>query len=272
MINSQYVYPLLSKFDQTLPITVFTAGAETFTESDNITVFRPNGIPHHQFLFTSQGSASFTFDGKDITGGPGSFVYHAPYSAQQYTAISYPWVSHWVTFSLSNPAILTLKNGVYSFSDITQFTDIISQILKLENNFLYGEKSSVLMYGLILRLKRAMFDSTNDDVFLFLKPVTDYMHEHFSEDIALDVLADMLGITPGYFCKIFKDAYHVRPFEYIQQLRIQQAKTMLTLRPDMPVAEIGRLCGYKSTSYFIKNFKILEGKTPLEFRKLYGAQ
>lgn len=134
MVNSKYIFPLLSEFDQMLPFTIFTAGRETFTHS--IHTYRPNGIPHHQLLFTVQGSASFSFDGKDIMGEPGSLAYHSPYSKHKYKSCSVPWVSYWVTFSLNDPSLLTLKNGIYNFDDISQFTDIISQILKLKNNLL----------------------------------------------------------------------------------------------------------------------------------------
>lgn len=269
MISNNYVFPIISDYDQTLPLCVFTAGWETIYATENIHTNRPNGIPHHQFLFTAKGSASSLFDKKEVIAGPGSFMYHSPYTPQIYSSISDPWVCYWITFSSNDLALFTLKNGIYNLKDISQFIDIISQIITLKNDYLYGEKSSVLLYQLILRLKRIMVEEASGENSRFLKPIVSYIHENFFKELTLDTLAGMLGITPGYFCKIFKDTYHIRPFEYIQKLRIQHSKTLLVSCPDMPVAEIGLRSGYQSTSYFIKQFKIQEGVTPLEFRKQY---
>lgn len=269
MNSNNYVFPIISEYDQTLPLCVFTAGWETIYTTDNINTFRPNGIPHHQFLFTAKGTASCLFDNKEILARPGSFMYHSPYTPQIYSSISDPWICYWITFSSNAPALFTLKNGIYNLRDVSPFIDIISQIMTLKNNFLYSEKSSALLYQLILQLKRIMSESVSNDNFQVLKPIISYLNENFSKVIELDTLADILGITPGYFCKIFKDAYHIRPFEYIQKLRIQHSKTLLVSYPDMPISEISMQSGYQSTSYFIKQFKIQEGITPLEFRKQY---
>lgn len=269
MVSNNYVFPIISEYDQTLPLCVFTAGWETLYATENINTFRPNGIPHHQFLFTAEGSAECIFEKNKVIAGPGSFMYHSPYTPQIYQTISNPWICYWITFTSNSPALFTLKNGVHNIGDVSVFIDIISQIITLKNNFLYGEKSSALLYQLILKLKRIMSETTPNDNYQTLKPIVTYLNENFRNEITLETLSDILGITPGYFCKIFKDAYHIRPFEYIQKLRIQHSKTLLVSFPDMPISEISMQSGYQSTSYFIKQFKLLEGVTPLEFRKQY---
>ena len=170
-----------------------------------------------------------------------------------------------------NFSLFELKNGVYDFNDVSPFTDLIEDIFSLKNTFGFGEKASVLLYKMILMLKRYLAKSPTvilrNDINVILRPSLDYINEHFTEDIPLSTLASLAGITPGYYCKIFKDYYHIRPLEYVQQLRIQYAKTLLVVQRDLSVSDISEKIGYQSPSYFIKQFKRFENITPKEFRK-----
>ena len=272
MINNKYIFPIISSEDKQLPIYVVTVGVDIFAENDLVTI-RPKGIPDHQFIFTTSGKAQFFFGDSKRYAEPGSFIYHAPNTPHYYEAVSKePWVSHWITFSMQhNFSLFELKNGVYDFNDVSPFTDLIEDIISLKNNFGFGEKASVLLYKMILMLKRYLAKSSTvimrNDIDSILRPSLDYINEHFTEDIPLSTLASLAGITPGYYCKIFKDYYHIRPLEYVRQLRIQYAKTLLVVQRDLSVSDIGEKIGYQNPSYFIKQFKKFENITPKEFRK-----
>jgi YesN/AraC family two-component response regulator len=88
---------------------------------------------------------------------------------------------------------------------------------------------------------------------------------HFSEDISLEILADITDITPQHLCKIFKKCLYMRPFEYIAKKRIQEAKKLLIDR-SMSIKAIGEAVGYKDSSYFCAIFKKHELISPAEFR------
>ena len=271
MINNKYIFPIISSEDKQLPIYVVTVGVDIFAENDLVTI-RPKGIPDHQFIFTTSGKAQFFFGDSKRYAEPGSFIYHAPNTPHYYEAVSNePWVSYWITFSMQhNFSLFELKNGVYDFNDVSPFTDLIDEIISLKNNFGFGENASVLLYKMILMLKRYLAKSSTimrNDINAILRPSLDYINEHVREDIPLSTLASLAGITPGYYCKIFKDYYHIRPLEYVRQLRIQYAKTLLVVQRDLSVSDIGEKIGYQNPSYFIKQFKKFENITPKEFRK-----
>jgi len=72
---------------------------------------------------------------------------------------------------------------------------------------------------------------------------------------------------------MFKDAYNIRPFEYLTFLRLQKAKELLIKYPDMTISNISTSVGYNSPSYFLLIFKKSENMTPGDFRaiNLYGS-
>ena len=68
-------------------------------------------------------------------------------------------------------------------------------------------------------------------------------------------------------CRLFKDCYRMRPFEYLAKVRIGQAKIMLA-QEKYTVNEIAQIVGYNDCSYFCSVFKKHEGISPAEFRAL----
>jgi YesN/AraC family two-component response regulator len=98
-----------------------------------------------------------------------------------------------------------------------------------------------------------------------LLPLLDYIDEHITEQMTLQDLAGVLNITPQHLCRTFKEAFSMRPFEYITRRRIQISKRYLADR-NMKIAAVGQMVGIPDVSYYCYNFKRLEGITPNEFR------
>ena len=66
--------------------------------------------------------------------------------------------------------------------------------------------------------------------------------------------------------RIFKRDLHVTPMEYIQSVRLQEARRLLA-RTQKPITEIIHACGFGSSSYFGKIFRDTIGCTPSEYRQ-----
>lgn len=93
------------------------------------------------------------------------------------------------------------------------------------------------------------------------------MQERACEPFDLQEWADRAGVSPFYFCKLFRKITQSSPMEFIGLCRIRQAKTLLIEHRQRPLADIAAACGYPSVSYFIQRFKRQEGLTPREFRR-----
>ncbi len=97
-----------------------------------------------------------------------------------------------------------------------------------------------------------------------LKPVLEYIEAHFSEEIKLSLLAEMVGMNTNYFCRFFQSLTQQTPMSYVNGYRIEQAANML-LATNLSVTEVAFRCGFNDAGYFIKAFKRIKGCTPGQF-------
>lgn len=103
-----------------------------------------------------------------------------------------------------------------------------------------------------------------------LKPVLEYIENHFSTQLSLAELAAVVDMNPRYFCRFFSSITQQTPMNYVNYYRIEQASNML-VSSELSVTEIGMECGFCDTSHFVKIFKKYKGITPKQFRVRYGA-
>lgn len=78
------------------------------------------------------------------------------------------------------------------------------------------------------------------------------------------------GLTERTFIRRFRQATGMTPLDYIQALRLEEAKQMLETS-DLPLEAIANEVGYEETSFFGKLFRRRVGLTPAQYRLRFGA-
>ncbi|MBD2868545.1 helix-turn-helix transcriptional regulator [Paenibacillus arenilitoris] len=74
-------------------------------------------------------------------------------------------------------------------------------------------------------------------------------------------LADMVGLTPGYLAKLFKQYAGLSMKEYMTKVRLERAKHLL-VETSMNVSQVSEALGYSSVFLFSKQFKKYFGLPP----------
>lgn len=97
--------------------------------------------------------------------------------------------------------------------------------------------------------------------------VKHYINHNYSDPITLDTLAKIGNINKYYLSHTFKEDIGISPIEYLNQVRIKEAKTLLETT-DFTIAEIARFNGFSSQSFFTQVFKREVDQTPTEYRKM----
>lgn len=92
-----------------------------------------------------------------------------------------------------------------------------------------------------------------------------YMDLHYMDDIGVDTMARRYQVSPNYFNKMFKQAYHISCKEYLINVRVGHAMEYLG-NPALTIREAGIMVGYEDSNYFARIFKKKAGMTPLEYR------
>jgi len=92
-----------------------------------------------------------------------------------------------------------------------------------------------------------------------------YIRNHYQEKIYLSDFEKIVHMSRNYFVRVFKECTSLSPYEYILHYRVDKAKELLRTS-DYSVSQISFKVGFESESNFIKYFKKITGKTPLQFR------
>ena len=94
--------------------------------------------------------------------------------------------------------------------------------------------------------------------------VKHYIMEHYKEDIDRNNVAAVAYITPNYLSKRFRAEMGMSLREYINHLRIEEAKRLL-LSTNATISEVASAVGYDNISYFSTVFKKICGMSPVEW-------
>ena len=95
----------------------------------------------------------------------------------------------------------------------------------------------------------------------------EYIEQHLADQIPLATLAQLVRLSPHYFCRAFKQSFGVAPHRYHISRRMERAKELLA-DPALSVTEIGATLGFSETSSFSGAFRKATGLTPTRFRSL----
>lgn len=98
------------------------------------------------------------------------------------------------------------------------------------------------------------------------RTVAAYIEEHLAEHIPLAALAQLVRLSPYYFCRAFKQSFGRPPHRYHNDRRIELAKALLA-KPASSVTDIGLAVGFSETSSFTSAFRKATGLTPTAYRR-----
>lgn len=98
-----------------------------------------------------------------------------------------------------------------------------------------------------------------------------YMHYHFREQMTLEDVAKQAQFAPNYFSQCFRQITGTTFQLYLQNLRLQFAKSLLKI-PDLSITEVCHTSGFQSVPHFNRVFKHKEHVSPREYRKLVNSR
>ena len=98
--------------------------------------------------------------------------------------------------------------------------------------------------------------------------VKNYIDEHYKDEINLEQLADLVGMTSTSFSRYFKQRTGKNFLEYIIDIRLGHAARMLIDTTDS-ISEICWRTGFNTLTNFNRLFRKRKGCNPTEFREKY---
>lgn len=156
--------------------------------------------------------------------------------------------------------------------DVDNIYTCIRNILEETHSGLPGSETICQAYMeiLVTRLMRSTDFALNRDPMPSSNNqcavVRRYIDAHFKDSLTLDQLAEIANVNKFYLAHSFKEEFGVSPITYQLNCRIEESCYLLQ-RTDMSLAEIARVLGFSSSSYFSQIFRKHMNTTPTEYRK-----
>ncbi|MBQ8350563.1 MAG: helix-turn-helix transcriptional regulator [Clostridia bacterium] len=141
----------------------------------------------------------------------------------------------------------------------------------LKEIFLYRHQRARAMSVLYDMLASLSAEAQREEGETLLAPAMRYLEEHIADpDLQNGVLSDQAHISEVYFRRLFKEAYHTTPRQYILDLRMKRAKELLA-GGVTSVSRVAELCGFSGVYHFCRVFRAATGQTPTEYRRRVGG-
>lgn len=103
--------------------------------------------------------------------------------------------------------------------------------------------------------------SLKEDSQMLIQRTKEYIDEHSNENLTVELLAGMAGLSPKYYVDLFKRRYGMSTTDYISGLRINRAKQFMA-STDLRLRDIAHQVGYQDEFYFSRKFKKIVGVSP----------
>ena len=98
----------------------------------------------------------------------------------------------------------------------------------------------------------------------------DYIEANVANKLDLAVLSRQAGISQFHFSALFSKAIGTTTRRYVQDFRMQIARTMLA-STEKTVLDIALSTGYRSAAHFGAMFRQQFGQTPTEYRATHSG-
>lgn len=156
---------------------------------------------------------------------------------------------------------VAIESGTPYNKAISMSDEFVTKVGVLDNiNGIYElMKSSLIAFTRAVAVTR---------ITAYSKPVRlamEYIENHYSEKITLEVLAEKVNLSSSYLSSIIKKETGMSLAENINKIRIEESKKIL-LKSNVNVTELAAMVGYNYSNHFARLFKQFTGMTPLKFK------
>jgi Transcriptional regulator containing an amidase domain and an AraC-type DNA-binding HTH domain len=131
------------------------------------------------------------------------------------------------------------------------------------------KKSAALrLSSLLYQLEAGPAGPRTEGNSLHVKKALRFMEAERERTLTLSEISDQVGLNPSYFSRLFKAETGKSPLEYFNNLRMEEARSLLATT-SLSVREIALRLGFCSEFHFSRMFKASSGFSPSLYRRNY---
>ncbi|NOW05071.1 AraC family ligand binding domain-containing protein [Clostridium beijerinckii] len=140
-------------------------------------------------------------------------------------------------------------------------------IMEEEKNLKKEELFLFIIEQLIREYSNPVSEMTIQEASAEIKTVCDYLENNYMENITLNQLSNLTGLSKYYLLHSFTKQKGISPYNYLQTIRIGKAKKML--EQGIAPIDVAFKTGFTDQSHFTNFFKKLIGLTPKQYMNIF---
>ncbi|WP_163965416.1 AraC family transcriptional regulator [Oceanipulchritudo coccoides] len=234
------------------------------------------GFPVFLLEYVVSGEGSLTLDGQPHTLRKGCLYWYGPgVPCHLVNNPERPLVKHFIAFRSSQGSPEKLYNINRYFIGANRGGEQVGNII--DSLFLeacLGTEDSFRIccsYLDILLLKCARSEileqHTRERAWPVFKRVKDYISDNYLELKRIDDIAAGVDLDPSYISRLFKRYYHVTPYNFLLQRKMEYALDLLR-QGNMSVQKAAETIGFEDPFHFSRVFKKFKGISPSDVRSV----
>lgn len=235
---------------------------------------RRRNYDSYLLLLTYSGKEELIYQGERYTLHPGSLLVIDCREEHEYRTLGNSWEHADLHIHGGNVGFLyqeyfSKRSPVFPLSNWKEYQNRLERLLKenqaltLYRNF---RVSSEIQKLLLFVLNDQNSGNLIGEVPPSIAALTEYLAQNYSHEISLEDMAARCGLSKYHFLRSFKQYTGFTPYDYLNTLRIAQAKNLLA-DTDLPAYKIGQMVGFPGEASFIRLFKLKTGATPGAYRE-----
>jgi AraC-like DNA-binding protein len=132
----------------------------------------------------------------------------------------------------------------------------------------FGVMATTTLLQLATFLSRCYGQSRNPQSksLLRIAEAISHIESNYTESITLDDLIEISGMSRRNFLRTFETTMGAPPIKYLIRLRVRRACQLLQ-QTNESVTSIALSVGFSDSNYFSRQFRLITGSSPREFRK-----
>jgi AraC-like DNA-binding protein len=214
------------------------------------------------FCYFLKGSLTYYFKGLTLYVKEGDVIY-IPKGGDYNFLVHEPSVFICIDFSLN-------KNGLspYVFNNAKNVGSYFSKYLYnwLKPSPIRLPKAYEIINRIYCELINVKNKGYTNSYHIFSKAFEIIIKNYREQNFTVESLAKELNISEVHLRRIFINSTGVSPKKTINNIRFEQAKTLLETT-NLPISEIALNIGFCDQFHFSKSFKEAVGISPIEYRK-----
>lgn len=235
---------------------------------------RRRNYDSYLLLLTYSGKGELIYKGESYTLHPGSLFVIDCREEHEYRTLGNSWEHADLHIHGGNVGFLyqeyfSKRSPVFPLSNWKEYQNRLERLLK-ENQALTLYRNLRVSSEIQKLLLFVLNDQNSGNLIGEVPPpiaaLTEYLAQNCSHEINLEDMAARCGLSKYHFLRLFKQYTGFTPYDYLNTLRIAQAKNLLA-DTDLPAYKIGQMVGFPGEASFIRLFKLKTGVTPGAYRE-----